>query len=131
MSERHQDEMDLFERALQKALRPVSPPETLAKFLAIAAEAQEQQRRTGRRWFRPRGRSGSLGLLFVTPWPRVWAGGTMAAALLLCGLVGEQAYQRHQHAVADQEFETSLRITNEALERTRAQLLQAGIRLED
>jgi hypothetical protein len=122
----NEEKMSDFEAALMKALRPVSPPETLAKFLAIAAAAQEQQRRTGRRWFRP----WSGGLLLVTSWPRVWAGGALAAVLLFGVVVGEQAHQRHEHAVAEQEFETSLRITNEALEQTRAQLLQAGIQLE-
>jgi len=118
-----------FETMLTKALRPVNAPETLAKFLAIAAEAQAQQRRTGRRWFRPR-----FGLLYVTPqWllrPQAWVGGALAAAIVLGVLVGEQVHRRHEQAVAEQEFATSMRITNETLERTRVQLLQAGIQLD-
>jgi hypothetical protein len=130
-AEWNEDKPTEFEAALQRALRPVAPPATLAKFLAAAAEAHEQQRRTGRCWLRPRSRSGSWGLLYVTPWPRVWAGGALAALLLAGALFGEQAHRRHQREAADAEFATSMRITDEALARTRAQLLQAGVRLEE
>jgi hypothetical protein len=51
--------------------------------------------------------------------------------LLIGGVVGEQVHRRHEQAVADQEFATSMRITEEALAHTRAQLLQAGIRLDE
>ena len=116
-----------FEEALTKALRPVNPPETLARFLAIAAEAEERRLKTGRRWFRPR----SGGLLFIPAWPQMWAGGALAALLLFGGLFGEQTHRRHEREMADQEFATSMRITDQALEHTRAQLLQAGIRLDE
>jgi hypothetical protein len=120
------DEQDGFDEMLRRALRPVQPPETLAKFLAIAAAAEEHRRATGRRWFKPRGG----GLLYVPAWPRVWAGGALAA-VLFGGLMGEQVHRRHERAAADQEFATSMRITDEALAQTRAQLLQAGIRLDE
>jgi hypothetical protein len=115
-----------FDQALTRALRPVQPPETLAKFLAIAAEAHEHKRRTGRRWFRP----ASGGLLFINPWPRAFAGGLLTAALMLGAFVAEQAHRRHQQAEATQEFATSMRITDEAIERTREQLLRAGVPLD-
>jgi hypothetical protein len=121
-----QREQNDFEAMLRKALRPVQPPETLARFLAVAAEAEEQERRTGRRWFRP----ASGGLLFVMPWPRAFAGGALAGLLLLGGLLGEQQHRRHERAAAEQEFATSMRITEQTMERTRAQLLQAGIQLD-
>jgi hypothetical protein len=122
--------MSEFDEMLTKALRPVQPPETLAKFLAIAAEAEEHKRSTGRRWFRP----ASGGLIFVAswmnPWPRAFAGGALAAALLLGVFVAEQAHRRHEQAEATQEFATSERVTDEAIQRTREQLMRAGVPLD-
>ena len=58
--------VDEFERALQRAMRRVNAPETLAKFLATAVEAEEHRRRSGSGWFRPsRG-----GRVYVLPRPR-------------------------------------------------------------
>jgi hypothetical protein len=121
------DKQNGFDEMLRSALRPVQPPETLAKFLAIAAEAEEHRRKTGRRWFKPR----SGGLLYMPAWPRMWAGGALAATLLFGGLIGEQVHRRHESAVATREFATSMRITDQAMEHTRAQLLQAGVRLDE
>ena len=39
MKERN-DEMNEFEQALTRALRPVNPPERVARFLALAAEVE-------------------------------------------------------------------------------------------
>jgi len=119
--------MSEFDEMLTKALQPVAPPETLARFLAIAAEAEAHRAKTGKRWFRP---ASGWGLLYMPAWPRVMAGGALAAVLLVGGVVGEQVHRRHQREAADAEFATSMRITDEALARTRAQLLQAGVRLD-
>ncbi len=120
------EEKNAFEQALTRALRPVQPPETLAKFLAIAAEAEEHKRRTGKRWFRP----ASGGFLFVNPWPRAFVGGALTAALMLGTFVAEQAHRRHEQAAATQEFATSERVTDEAIQRTREQLMRAGVPLD-
>jgi hypothetical protein len=129
------EEKSAFEAALTRALRPVQPPETLAKFLAIAAEAEQHKRSTGRRWFRP----ASGGLIFVAPkwemprrsiWPRAFAGGALAAVLLLGVFVAEQAHRRHEQAAATQQFATSERVTDEAIQRTREQLMRAGVPLD-
>jgi hypothetical protein len=124
------DQGRAFEQALTCALRPVQPPETLAKFLAIAAEAEEHQRRTSRsqarRWFRP----ATGGLSFLNPWPRAFVGGALTAALMLGAFVAEQAHRRHEQAEATQEFATSMRVTDEAIQHTREQLMRAGVPLD-
>jgi hypothetical protein len=127
--ERNQhEEMDEFERALTRALRRVEVrAETAAKFLAIAAEAKDHQRRTGRRWYTPE----SGGRVFVMPKPRVWMGGAIAAMLALGVFGAEQVHVRHervvQAALAQQQFETAARITDQALEHAREQLARAGV----
>jgi hypothetical protein len=118
------DPMDEFEHALKRALRPVNPPETLAKFLAAAAE--DHQRRTARLRFRPKNDGRLLGL----SWPPAWIGSALAAMLLLGALAGEQVHVRHQHEraeMAQQQFETSMHITDRALDQAREQLTRAGV----
>jgi uncharacterized protein HemX len=102
--------MDEFEKQLTRALRPVNAPETLARFLAVAAEAEE--RRQKRTWAMP------------------MAGSALAAVLVLGVVVGEHVHRQQERTRATQEFETSMRITNEALEQTRQQLAVAGVPLE-
>ena len=131
--------MDDFERMLKRALRPVNAPATLAKFLASATEAKEHQRRTGRFWFTPRRfpERKPGGKLLVLPWPPAWIGSALAAMLLLGVLAGEQVhghYEREQSArqqIAQQQFETAVRVTDRALDQTRQQLATAGLRFAE
>jgi hypothetical protein len=62
---------------------------------------------------------------------RLWASGAIAAALLVGVFAGDQLHARHQREraqLAQQQFEAGVRITDDALEHTREQLAQAGIR---
>ena len=127
MRERDEREpMDEFEQTLQRAMQRVNAPETLAKFLATAVEAEEHRRRSGSGWFRPsRG-----GRVYALPRPRRWVAGALAAALLLAAL-GAREWRLHQQrvAVADEQFTAAVRVTDQALEQTREQLRQAGLNL--
>ena len=123
MSEMEQNE---FERALTRAMARVNPPETLAKFLMKAAEVEAESRLPRRErknkwaWFVPQRTAYG------------WMGGALAAVLVV-GVFGvEQVHVRHereQAAQATQQFETAMRVTDHALDQTRAQLQRAGIRL--
>jgi hypothetical protein len=126
------DPLDEFEHALKRALRPVNAPETLAKFLASAAEAKAHQQRAGRFWFArrlfPERKPG--GRLLVLPWPPAWTASALAAMLLLGALAGEQVHVGRQHEraeMAQQQFETSMHITDRALDQAREQLARAGV----
>jgi hypothetical protein len=120
-------EQNEFERALTRAMRRVDPPETLGKFLMKAVQAEigvEAESRLSRRekwaWFVPR------------PQRFGWMSGALAAVLLV-GVFGvEQVHVRHERerAQATQQFETAMRVTDHALDQTRAQLQRAGIRLQ-
>jgi hypothetical protein len=123
MSEMEQNE---FERALTRAMRRVDPPETLTKLLMAAAEVEAE------RGLPRKERSYKWGW-FVRPQRTFgWASGALAAVLLV-GVFGvEQVHVRHereQAAVATQQFETAMRVTDHALDQTRARLQRAGINL--
>ena len=107
---------DALEVQLTQALRPVDAPE------GFAARVME---RTGSSAkvvaIRPR---------FATLRVRTWAGGAIAAMLALGVFGAEQAHVRHereQAALAQQQFETATRITDQALEHAREQLARAGV----
>jgi hypothetical protein len=116
-----------FEKALASALRPVNPPERVARFLALAAEVEAERHQPRRerthRW------------AFALPRPQRWLlpslGTAVAAALAVGVFAGEQLHRRHQQELADRQFDTAVRVTDHALENTRAQLLRSGIRLPD
>jgi predicted phage tail protein len=132
------ERMDEFEQSLARALKRVEVrADTAAKFLAIAAEAKQQHRETGRMWVTPRidGKKTGGKLLFLPrPVFRTWVGGALAAALAVGVFVGEQARERAQarkQALAEQQFEAAMRVTDHALDQTRASLERAGLRLGD
>ncbi len=118
---------DEFELALTRAMRRVEVrAETSAKFLAIAAEAAAERRRTGKLLFRPK----TGGLLLMLPRPKVWLSGAIAAALVAGVFVAQDVHQRHEREVANREFALSMQIEERAMEHTRQQLQKAGVPLE-
>ena len=123
-------EMTEFERALSRAMQRVEVrAETAKKFMALAEEAERKRVHAG----------GGIRLLklsnggrvFAMPRPRAWMGGAIAAVLAMGCFVGARIHTEHERKVqAERQFETAERITDQALERTREQLEQRGIRLE-
>jgi type VI protein secretion system component VasF len=108
-----------FERELTQALRAVDPPDGFAERVMARAQTSEQ----------PRAK--------VIAMPRrlpSWTSGAIAAALLLGVFFGVQIHLRHQREqaqIAQQQFEDGIRITDQALERTRQQLQRAGVLVGD
>jgi hypothetical protein len=106
-----------FEEELTQAMRAVDPPEGFAERVLARVDASEA----------PRAR-----VLTMPVRVRLWASGAAAAAMLAGAYLGEQAHLRHQReqaALAQQQFETAMRITDQALEHARQQLRQAGVEL--
>lgn len=129
--------MTEFEQALARAMRRVEVrAETTAKFLALAEEAERKRVHAGGGFRLIKLSNG--GRLFTMPRPRAWTnswmGGAIAAVLALGVFAGAHIHEQHeQHerrVVAQQQFETAERITDETLARTRAELARQGIQLE-
>ena len=143
--------MTEFEAALGRAMQRVEVrAETAAKFLALAEEAErgrvhpsEQKTFAGD----PGKAGGGLRLVRLSnggrvfamprlriPQARAWMGGAIAAVLAMGVFAGAHIHEQHeQHerqVMAQQQFETAERITDETLARTRAELEQRGINLE-
>lgn len=128
--------MQEFEQALSRAMQRVElRAETSAKFLALAEEAERSRAKAG----------GGLRLVRLSnaaklfamprlPQTRAWMGGAIAAVLALGVFFGTHIHEQHeQHErrmAAQLQFETAERITDETLARTRVQLEQRGINLE-
>jgi hypothetical protein len=108
---------DDFEQHLTRALRPVDPPAGFAD--RILAQAQSPK-------------AAPAEVIVMRPRTRLWASGAIAAALFVGSFFAQQAHQRHQReqaALAQQQFEVAMRITDETLEQTRQQLQQAGLQI--
>jgi len=126
--------MQEFEQALSRAMQRVEVrAETTAKFLALAEEAERKRVHAGG-GFRLI-KFSNAGRVFAMPRPRAWMGGAIAAVLALGVFVGTHVHEQHeqQHerrVMAEQQFEAAERITDETLARTREQLQQRGINLE-
>jgi predicted Zn-dependent protease len=108
-------EQDEFERELTRALQRVDAPEGLAVRIMERAAGPAAAK-----------------VVPIRRWPVVqqrWFGGALAAALALGVFAGEQLHRRHKQELADQQFATAVRITDQALDQTRAQLLRAGIQI--
>jgi hypothetical protein len=61
---------------------------------------------------------------------RVWSGGAIAAALVAGVFAGQQVHERRERQkaeLAEQQFETAMRITDQTLDQVRLQLQQAGV----
>jgi hypothetical protein len=105
-----------FEAHLTKALRRVDAPEGFADRVMARALTQD----------RPK----PAPVVVMKPRFQPWIGGAIAAALLAGVFGAEQVQvrrQREQAAMAQQQFEAGIRITDAALEHARDQLEQAGI----
>ena len=129
--------MKEFEQALARAMQRVEVrAETSAKFLALAEEAEKSRVKAG----------GGLRLLRLSnggrviamprlriPQARAWMGGAIAAVLAIGVFAGAHIHEQHeQHerqVMAQQQFQTAERITDETLARTREQLERRGINL--
>jgi len=109
---------DEFEQELGRRMRRVDPPEGFAERLLERAAAQTPLRAK------------------VLTMPRrtvfrAWIGGAIAAALVTGVFVGEQRLQERKAEVARQQFETAMRVTDRALDPTRASLQRVGLALGD
>jgi len=125
--------MKEFEESLSRAKKRAElRAETTAKFLALAEEAERKRQHAGGGFRLIKMSSG--GRVFAMPRPRAWMGGAIAAVLALGVFVGTHVHEQHeQHerqVLAQQQFETAERITDETLAHTRAELERQGINLE-
>ncbi|HXS12789.1 MAG TPA: hypothetical protein VN734_08805 [Acidobacteriaceae bacterium] len=125
--------MKEFEQALSRAMQRVEVrAETSAKFLALAEEAERKRAHTGDGFRLIKLSNG--GRVFAMPrFPqaRAWMGGAIAAVLAMGIFAGTHIHEQHERrAVAQEQFETAERITDQTLARTRAELEQRGINLE-
>ena len=114
---------DEFELQLMQALRRVDAPEG---FAASVMERAATPAASGKVLVM-RSRFASLS-------GRSWVGGAVAAMLVLGAAGGEALHQRHEReqvAQATQQFDAGVRVTDQALAQTRAQLARAGVRLGD
>jgi hypothetical protein len=123
------EEMDEFERSLTRALKRVDVrADTTAKFFAIVEEAERERQQTGRMWVTPK--TGGKLLFMPRSMFRSWIGGAVAAVLAVGVFVGVHERQERKAEVARQQFDTAMRVTDHALDQTRAQLQRVGLNLE-
>jgi hypothetical protein len=104
-----------LEQELTQALRRVDAPADFAE----RTMARVQPAGT------PRGK-----LLTMPARLRVWGGGAIAAALVAGAFAGQQVHERRERQkaqLAEQQFETAMRITDQTLDQVRQQLQQAGV----
>ena len=127
--------MKEFEQALARAMQRVEVrAETSAKFLALAEEAERKRVQAGGGFrlikFSNGGRVFAMPRLRI-PQARAWMGGAIAAVLAIGVFAGAHIHEQHERRiVAQQQFETAERITDQTLARTRAELEQRGISLD-
>ena len=108
-----------FEEYLMHALRRVDAPEGFAERTIARAQAAAV----------PRGK-----VLRMPTRLRAWSSGAIAALLAVGVFVGEQTHvrhERHKAELAQQQFETAMRITDQTLDEVRLQLQQAGVPVGD
>ncbi len=120
-----------FEAGLRRAMRRVEVRADLTgRLFALAAQAEQQRVAAGGGPRVVRLASGAR----VLAMPRrtaAWISSAIAAALVAGIFVGQHEYVRHEkRVIAERQFETATRITNQALEQTRQQLQQQGIDLD-
>jgi hypothetical protein len=112
--------MDELEERLVRVLQRVDAPEGFAlRVLERVGETKPLRAR----------------VLTMPAWrfrPSVWASGAIAAALVLACFAAQQFHVRQQQekaALAQQQFDAAMRVTDHALDRTRVHLERAGFRL--
>lgn len=113
-------EPDAFEQQLTEALRHVEVPAGFAVRVMDRAAAPAVAQKVV--VMRPR------------RWGQLWLGGAIAAMLAVGAFVGETVrvrHQREQAELATQQFEAAVRVTDHALDQTRAKLERAGLKLGD
>lgn len=117
-----EEKMDEFEERLTRELQRVDAPEGFAlRVLDLAAKQTPVRAR----------------VLTMPVWlarPNAWAGGAIAAALVLGCFAAERIHVRQQQVkveMAQQQFDTAMRVTDRALDQTRAHLERAGFKLGD
>lgn len=106
-----------LERYLSQAMRRVDAPQGFADRVMERAKAPAKAK-----------------VLMMPLRTRFWMGSAIAAALLVGAFVGDQQYERRQHAkteAAQKQFEAGMEITDRALDHTREQLERAGVRVGD
>ena len=121
-SENGEKKMDEFEVALSRAMARVDAPETLVTFLTAATEVK---RESVLPW-----RQRKHKFAFLLPRPQMFMGGALAAALVVGAFVGERVHEDRKRAAAEAQFDAAMRVTDRALEETRAQLERAGLKLQ-
>lgn len=109
-----------FELALARAMSRVDAPEGFAaRVMERAASPVENVVA-----MRPRTRMLRM---------QAWMGGAIAAALVVGVFGAEQIHDRHERAeraaLATQQFEAAVQVTDRALDQTRQQLQRAGLNL--
>ncbi len=108
-----------FEQELRRALERVDAPDGFAeRVMARAVQGKPPAARV--LTMRPG----------VGPARTKWLSGAIAAAALAAIAIGGQMHLRRQREAeaAERQFEAGVRITDQALERTREQLALAGVR---
>ena len=121
-SEPGDGKMDEFEERLVRELQRVDAPEGFALRVLDRVERKSPLRAR---------------VLTMSAWsfkPRVWVGGAIAAALVLTCFAAEQIHVKQQQEkaeLAQQQFDTAMRVTDHALDQTRAHLARVGFKLGD
>jgi hypothetical protein len=105
-----------FELRLARAMRRVDAPE------GFAERVMETSASPAEKVIVMRPRSGLWQM-------QAWAGGAIAAVLVLGMFGAEQLHQRREQAKADQQFALAMQVTDHALMQTREQLQHAGLNL--
>ena len=105
-----------FELQLARAMRRVDAPE------GFAERVMETSASPAEKVIVMRPRSGLWRM-------QAWAGGAIAAVLVLGMFGAEQLHQRREQAKADQQFALAMQVTDHALMQTREQLQHAGLNL--
>jgi hypothetical protein len=119
MSEMQQrPDFDEFDEVLAKTLQRVDAPEGFAASVMQRADGSTK----------PKGK------LLMMPRVQTWMGGAIAAALVMGALITARVHvvhQQEQAALTERQFETAMRVTNQALDQTQMQLRRAGLKLGD
>jgi len=107
---------DEFDEVLARMLRRVDTPEGFAARVMERAIAPAK----------PKGK------LLLMPRVPAWMGGAIAAVLVMGALITARVHVVHQQeqvALTERQFETAIRVTNQALDQTQMQLQRAGLKL--